>query len=589
MAYQNASIAETIDNLNVTHFLPAIQREFVWGPDRIVMLFDSVLRGYPISSFLYWHLKHENADSWEFYDFVKRGSARGARNTSANVAGVPNLTIVLDGQQRLTSLLIGLRGQYEFKKRYGRYDNPETWQVRRLYLDLLKNPVQIPEDGEEGLRYGLQFIEKGPERIAEHFWIEVGEILRFDTEQSFEEFRAETLDAIRATGFVGDMRVPEKNLDRLYHSVWTDKAIAYFVETDQDYDRVLDIFVRANQGAVRLSKSDLLLSMMTARWSHKNARNEVYDFVDRLNRDMQLPNSFDKDFVMKSCLVLCDLPVAYQVRNFNRKNLGLIAKNWQSIKSALERTVRLTNRFGISRDNLTSANALIPVAYYFMQHPSHKLQGTSQFDAENVPKVHAWVLTSLVNNLFGGQSDRALTAARQALQSIDAEEDAFPLEALVEALESAGRRPRFDDVALEDFLETEYGDWDCFLALSLLYDNANWGHLPHELDHIFPRKMFSKKSFGDLGWSDERRQRYLNLRDCIGNLQLLTEPENRSKSGKDFSKWLRTRSDEFRRTHLIPEDDDLLKFERFEDFVSAREELIRARLGALLGMHKAVK
>jgi len=589
LAYQNASIAETIDNLNVTHFLPAIQREFVWGPDRIVMLFDSVLRGYPISSFLYWHLKHENADSWEFYDFVKRGSARGARNTSANVAGVPNLTIVLDGQQRLTSLLIGLRGQYEFKKRYGRYDNPETWQVRRLYLDLLKNPVQIPEDGEEGLRYGLQFIEKGPERIAEHFWIEVGEILRFDTEQSFEEFRAETLDAIRATGFVGDMRVPEKNLDRLYHSVWTDKAIAYFVETDQDYDRVLDIFVRANQGAVRLSKSDLLLSMMTARWSHKNARNEVYDFVDRLNRDMQLPNSFDKDFVMKSCLVLCDLPVAYQVRNFNRKNLGLIAKNWQSIKSALERTVRLTNRFGISRDNLTSANALIPVAYYFMQHPSHKLQGTSQFDAENVPKVHAWVLTSLVNNLFGGQSDRALTAARQALQSIDAEEDAFPLEALVEALESAGRRPRFDDVALEDFLETEYGDWDCFLALSLLYDNANWGHLPHELDHIFPRKMFSKKSFGDLGWSDERRQRYLNLRDCIGNLQLLTEPENRSKSGKDFSKWLRTRSDEFRRTHLIPEDDDLLKFERFEDFVSAREELIRARLGALLGMHKAVK
>jgi len=120
LAYQNASIAETIDSLNVTHFLPAIQREFVWGPDRIVMLFDSILRSYPISSFLYWHLKHENASSWEFYDFVKRGSARGARNKIANVTGVQNLTIILDGQQRLTSLLIGLRGQYEFKKRYGR-------------------------------------------------------------------------------------------------------------------------------------------------------------------------------------------------------------------------------------------------------------------------------------------------------------------------------------------------------------------------------------------------------------------------------------------------------------------------------------
>jgi hypothetical protein len=589
VAYQNASIAETIDALNVTHFLPAIQREFVWGPDRIVMLFDSVLRGYPISSFLYWHLKHENAAAWEFYDFVRRGSARGARNKSAIVTGVPSLTIVLDGQQRLTSLLIGLRGQYEFKKRYGRYDNPDTWQIRRLHLDLLKNPAQLPEDGEEGLRYGLEFLEKRPERNQQHFWIEAGEVLRHDTEQSFEEFRAETLEVIRTTGFDGDTRVPEKNLDRLYHAIWTDKAVAYFVETDQDYDRVLDIFVRANQGAVRLSKSDLLLSMMTARWSHKNARNEVYDFVDRLNMNMPLDNSFDKDFVMKSCLVLSDLPVAYQVRNFNRKNLELIATNWDRIKSALERTVRLVNRFGISRDNLTSANALIPVAYYFMQHPRRKLQGTSQFDDENVPRVHTWVLTSLLNNLFGGQSDRALTVARQAMQSTGDDDDAFPLEGLVESLETAGRRPRFDDVAVEDFLETEYGDWDCFLALSLLYDNANWGHMPHELDHIFPRKMFSKKSFDDLGWSEDRRKRYLDLRDCIGNLQLLTESENRSKSGKDFSKWLSTRSSDFRNTHLIPVNDKLLKFERFEEFVASREELIRARLESLFGIHKGAK
>jgi len=588
MAYQNASIAETIDALNVTHFLPAIQREFVWDQERIVMLFDSVLRGYPISSFLYWHLKHENANTWEFYEFIERGSDRGARNEVANVSGRRDLTIVLDGQQRLTSLLIGLRGQYEFKKRYGRRDNPDTWQIRHLYLDVLKNPAQLPDDGEEGMRYGLRFMKRTPPQSTQNFWLEVGQILRFDTEEAFEVFRAQTLDEIRAIGFDGDIRVPEKNIDRLYRSILVDKAVAHYVETDQDYDRVLDIFVRANQGAVRLSKSDLLLSMMTARWSHKNARSEVYDFVDRLNTDMPLPNGLDKDFIMKSCLVLCDLPIAYQVRNFNRKNLALIAEKWESIKSAVERTVRLVNRFGISRDNLTSANALIPVAYYFMQHPRRKLQGSSRFDSENVPQVHAWVLTSLLNNLFGGQSDRALTAARQAMRSA-AGEDAFPVDALVAALESAGRRPRFDDVALEDFLGTEYGDWDCFLALSVLYDATNWGHAPYEQDHIFPRKMFSKKAFEERGWSEERRQRYLYLRDCIGNLQLLTEAENRLKSGEDFSSWIETRSDEFCRIHLIPEDDGLLSFERFEGFIAAREELIRKRLRSLFGTYAGEK
>ena len=580
MAYHNASIAETIDTLNLTHFLPAIQREFVWDPGRIVMLFDSVLRGYPISSFLYWNLKPQNASAWEFYDFIKHGSDRGVRNKAAYVSGVPNLTIVLDGQQRLTSLLIGLRGSYEFKKKYMWWDNPAAWEVRRLHLDVLKDAGRLPDDGEEGIRYGLEFLKKSSEQSAGHYWLEVGEILRSDSETAYEKYRAKVLKKVATAGYRGDPRVPEKNLDCLYRAVWRDQSIAYHVETDQDYDRVLYIFVRANQGAIQLSKSDLLLSMMTARWSHKNARNEVYDFVDRINKDLPLPNNVDKDFVMKSCLVLSDLPVAYQVKNFNRSNLQLIADNWGRIKSAVEKTLRLVNKFGISRDTLTSANALIPVAYYFMQHPARNLQGTSAYDAENVPLVHAWVLTSLLNNLFGGQSDRALSAARQAFKGGG---DGFPIEALVAALESMGRRPRFDEVALQDFLAITYGDRACFLALSLLYDAANWGHTPYQQDHIVPQVLFKKKHLEELGFDEARRSRYLELRDRIGNLELLTESENQQKLAQGFEPWLATRSADFRKTHLIPDDDALLHFDYFEEFVAARERLITNRLLSLFG------
>jgi uncharacterized protein with ParB-like and HNH nuclease domain len=60
MGYRSESIAATIKALNDQYFLPAIQREFVWEPEKIISLFDSIMRGYPISSFLFWQLKEES-------------------------------------------------------------------------------------------------------------------------------------------------------------------------------------------------------------------------------------------------------------------------------------------------------------------------------------------------------------------------------------------------------------------------------------------------------------------------------------------------------------------------------------------------
>ena len=71
MAYQSDTIATVINRLNTQYFLPAIQREFVWQPEQIIQLFDSIMRGYPISSFLFWELKPENRDKWEIYKFIE--------------------------------------------------------------------------------------------------------------------------------------------------------------------------------------------------------------------------------------------------------------------------------------------------------------------------------------------------------------------------------------------------------------------------------------------------------------------------------------------------------------------------------------
>jgi uncharacterized protein with ParB-like and HNH nuclease domain len=62
------------------YVLPAIQREFVWRPEQICQLFDSLLRRYPIGSFLFWNVSAENSRRFVFYDFMRRFHERTARH-----------------------------------------------------------------------------------------------------------------------------------------------------------------------------------------------------------------------------------------------------------------------------------------------------------------------------------------------------------------------------------------------------------------------------------------------------------------------------------------------------------------------------
>ena len=137
MSYKSEPIAVAVERMNRQYFLPAIQREFVWKPEQIVQLFDSIMRGYPISSFLFWSIRPENKSRWEMYKFVDKARQGGTHNELASTDGVDSLISVLDGQQRLTSLMIGLKGFYEIKKKYARRADVDTWTPHRLYIDLL--------------------------------------------------------------------------------------------------------------------------------------------------------------------------------------------------------------------------------------------------------------------------------------------------------------------------------------------------------------------------------------------------------------------------------------------------------------------
>lgn len=586
MPYKSDTVAAIVNRLNVQYFLPAIQREFVWSADQIVQLFDSLLRGYPISSFLFWELTPENRDRWEAFKFIADFSQKEPHNESANTSSVQQMTLVLDGQQRLTSLFIGLKGSYTGKKKYKRRSNDSAWERQRLYLDLLKDArSEDGEDGDLGIRYGLSFTDSAPKNTPGHRWFSVGYILTCDGEAKFDELVEAEEAALPEDATLGQQRMLRRNLERLYRAIWRDEAIAYHTEHEQNYDRVLDIFVRANEGGTKLSKSDLLLSMVTLKWSSVNAREEIYSLVDRLNNQLTRKNDFDKDFVMKACLYLSDLPVGYKVSNFSARNIETIESRWPAIKKAIEVGVDLVNRFGIDRDNITSQNALIPVIYYLYQNHNTAMQGNTPFDARNSTAIWRWVTVAMLNNAFGGSSDTALQATRRALVEDGGLAHDFPAASIDRQLYGPDAGRTADEETLDNVLGTAYGRPGVLLALSLLYGGAPWGAATPHVDHIFPKALLSRSSLAAAGLGD-RYDAYGELCNRIGNLQLLDPQENRVKADQPFETWAPNTDGGYKQRHLIPEDPELLQLARFPDFVEQREALIRQHVAQLLGMNR---
>jgi Protein of unknown function DUF262/Protein of unknown function (DUF1524) len=580
MKYQSLTIRESIDRLNRRFFLPALQREFVWNQRQIVRLFDSIMRGYPISSLLFWQPRSSTTTKWASYRFLDEARDGGSHNSLANLSGTNRAIFVLDGQQRLTALNIGLRGIYVAKEKRKWRTNPDAWKDKRLYLDLLhqNRPEEIGDDDETDIQYRFAFWEKAPASTKRSCWFEVGKILSCKTTTGISACIRRVLKDIPQPASKKARHAVRGTLRRLHNAVWHDPVVFYHTETRPDYDRVLDIFVRANEAGTTLSKSDLLLSTITSNWQHEDARKEIHDFVDYLNDGMGRSNYFQKDFVMKACFVLCDLPVKYKITSFTRVNLKSVEDSWPKVKQALENCVRLVNRFGIDQENLTSVNALIPIAYYLFKQDGETLLGSSRWEVRNATAIHRWLVMVLLNRVFSGSSDTMLAALRDVLQRSGGKGKDFPVKQLSVAIARRNRSAAFSDEAIDDFLMFNYEEAETFLALTLLYDDAFWGSIPHHKDHVFPKSHFTTDRLQRSGVPTENHEQFMALKDRIGNLELLTDQENRQKLAQPFEKWVRTRNASFRRKHLIPKARSLYSLKQFEKFLQRRERLIRSRL-----------
>ncbi len=567
MEYRSIRVSDIIKKINQDIYLPAIQREFVWGHDRIERLFDSIMADFPIGSFIWWQVKKENKDKWPVYEFIRDFDTQSPHNPSANMNGITqDITLVLDGQQRINSLFIGLRGQYRYF-----YYRPRT---TKLYLNLCK-PAKPNEDDTEELTYGFEFRENDTPRNAEsELWYEVGKILNFeedpedaknDMQSQLEELSEEQQS--NANRLIG----------RLHSRIHTMIVGNYYEEKTQDYDKVVQIFVRANSAGKVLEYSDILLATATAQWKTLDARSEIHNFTDSLN-ELVSADKFGKDFVLKACLYLSNLPVQYKIKNFTKNNLYAIEENWENIKNCLSTTVRLIrSSFNFDARNIVAPLSLLPIAFYIMKRGNLSFDNSSNNkDIEAKLAIRKWLIVSTLKNAFSGSSDTTLTQLRIDLAGCD-QTTPFPDKQLYRSLKI---EPQLNEDEISDILQYAYHGRYTRLILSLLYPDHDWTESTvfHE-DHIFPQSAFTRPNLKKLRYSGDKIESYMSKYDLLPNLQLLTARENMSKSDTPFDVWIK-KHNTIRSKNLIPDTRDY-KLDSFEQVFESRSNLIRDSLKKL--------
>ena len=578
MAFQTAiTIKKVLGNIRERRYaLPAIQRELVWRPSQIERLFDSLMRGYPIGAFLFWRVKPKHAEHYKFYDFVLNYHEKNARHNQplGEMPTESDLIAVLDGQQRLTALNIGLRGSYASKLPRLWWNNPDAFPVCHLYLNLLATP----DEDDDGMQYKFKFLNEGEAKKEDGatYWYKVADILKV-------EDRADLIDTVLDVG-LGATREPSKILNRLHYVVHDSGIISFYEEEEQDLDKVLNIFVRTNSGGTVLSYSDILMSVATAQWDRYDAREEIYSLVDDINR---IGNgfSFPKDFVLKAGLMLSDInDIRFKVTNFNADNMSKIQDEWEGIKESVRNSVKLAADFGYSSVTLASSNVLLPIAYYI----HHNRLGAELFkSAQNLEAIKHWLIRSLIKRgVWAGASDSLFVAIRSALKKSVG--DDFPSDSIESVMRRSGRGLAFDDEELEDILDMQYGDRRAYGLLALLYPFINVKTNQFHIDHVFPRAQMTESKLKRYGVPKEDIQTYLDRVNRIANLQLLTDVVNREKSDKLPLEWMNLHYPDPHSRKKYSDRHDLgdvpEELDRFNDFYEARRERMLTRLRNILGM-----
>lgn len=542
--------------------LPAFQREYVWKPEQVERLFDSLMKGYPINSMLFWKVGKGIKQNYRFYKMLDLYiEDNRTHNDIFDTRLKDSFHAIIDGQQRLTSLNLGLRGSYAYRKKYAWARLSENnYPTRHLYLNLSE---RLTED-EGGMTYDFEWIDQKNSMQQDMYidgsgqkWFRVGKVLDFCDKMEERTFYREH-----------EMTLEEESvLARLNDMVFHDESINYYEVDSDEPDVAVDVFVRTNSGGTTLNYADILLSITIANWEQRNldARTEIYGLIDRVNKGLGF--NITHDYVLKAFLYLFGRDVKMRITSFNNALLDEIAQEWEQVSGAILSLFTLLKGYGLDGGRLTSNYATLPVLFYLYRRRiwGDIVGGVAHRNDRAI--IRRWLMKTLLLRTFGYRSDGSLRKSRHVLNEMDWQE--FPAGKIESVLGQTVTDEEFFQTILTYRKDNRY----TWVVLSLLYQNLVYENIAYHADHMHSAKECLEKGLNSEIW------------DSVLNLQLLPQSDNESKGAMPLKEWVDSQTQNrdrytYLEAHLIPDVD--LSIEMFDKYIEERKKLLIERLKMVL-------
>lgn len=498
--------------------LPEFQRGYVWNREQVRGLMYSLYRKHPVGSLLVWVTQTDNAD------------ARGDQELQAG-----SVKLLLDGQQRITSLYGLMRGQppkfFDGDKRSftGLYFNIKD-ELFEFYM-----PTKMKDDP---------------------CWLDVTEVMKAGAGKTMQKLlQIEELQD----------EIPEY-LNRI-NAIENIKSIDLHIEEvageDKTVDVVVDIFNRVNSGGTKLSKGDLTLAKICAQWPE--ARDEM---KARLSKWKKAGYKFSLDWLLR-CInaVTTGEALFTAMRNVTPDEFkdGLV-----QTEKVIDRILNLiANRLGLDHDRVLGSRFAIPLMCRYVTQRGGKLKSQAERD-----RLLYWYVHTLLWGRYSASTESVLNKDLEAIEPANESGDNGALDNL-----TANLRDNRGDLRLNesDFSGSSRGNrfYPLLYMMTRACHAKDWGtgdeltnhllgHLSQlQIHHFFPKALLYKHGY---------RKREVN---AIANFTFLTQETNLEVSKRDPAEYVphyEDRTPGAIETHWISTDPKLLKLESYHDFLADRRK-----------------
>jgi hypothetical protein len=585
--------------------LPEMQRKYVWRATQVRDLIDSIYRDYPSGSILIW--ESENLPEIKTPSFEKTGQLP-----------IGKQLLLLDGQQRITSLASALTGR--------RVRVKEGKEIKEKFVDIYFN-IDHPEENIESKEIP-QFVVGD---VVEAKWEEDGEfyagrIQRLDKNRYYiiyddggegwtdevrdlsEESRKELFFQIKnkkvenkpnwisvtklfkegVGSILRDLKISadHPNFDKYnqrLNQLYSRKENYFYpvqIIRDKEYDEVTQIFIRVNSFGTRLRGTDLALAQITSAWPGSMKLFE--DFVDKcIKKDFYL----DENFLVR-CLV-CIATDQAKFDKMGRLSANRLQESWNLTKKGVERTINFlkNNAFVDSSALLPSQILLVPLIYYSAKKDLCETPETEKgfihwfYNAATWGRYSSSVETRLTQDIGVLSNKKPWVALGYNVWQLVGKDRTI----IVEDVRGKGiNNPLFFMMYI---LTRKNNARD--LETGEIINYSNFGENNKiEHDHIFPKSKL--ESFFKNKLDSSERKKIINE---ITNIAFMTKRGNIIKKDDDPSIYFpkvykKYNGEDYFRRQQIPYDLNLLSYEKYQDFLLRRTEVLVDEINKLLNSLK---